>query len=158
MLSLKALHTEHVPTLLDGFVIPPTNVATVDMGAVVVAGLNPFELLNGNIETYDGNNGYSSNNIGESIDIQLGQPYHIRSIRLLLWDLDDRKYRFYIETSLDRKNWQMAVDKRSEDSSSWQTLQFELRLCVYIRIVGTHNSANSVSLLILCVIYISLNL
>lgn len=137
MVSLNARHVEHVPKLLDGFVVPPLNVATPDMGAVVLTGCKPLELLNGNTKIFCGETGYSFHYKGGAIEIQLGQPYHIRSMRLLLWDRDDRKYRFYIETSLDRKIWKMAVDKRSEDSRSWQSLQFEVRLCVYIRIVGT---------------------
>lgn len=125
------MHRERVPTLLDGFVLPEVNVATGDMGATVICGDKPHELLNGNTTKYDFHSGYCSHNISDAIEIQLGRPYHICSMRLLLWDGDDRVYRFYIETSLDRKNWKMAVDKRSEDSRSWQKLQFELRLCLY---------------------------
>jgi BTB/POZ domain-containing protein 9 len=70
----------------------------------------------------------------------------LSSMKLLLWDLDGgRSYRYFIETSVDKSNWKIAADRRNEDCKSWQTLQFDLRPVVYIRITGTHNTANMVS-------------
>lgn len=131
--------------LLNGFVVPSANVATAEMGATVLTGDYPLEMLNGNTKTYGRGKGYTCHGFGEEILIKLGQPYRIQTMRLLLWDLDDQAYRFYIETSLDKENWQIAIDRRTEDSRSWQTLTFEQRLCVYIKIVGTRrNAANYV--------------
>jgi BTB/POZ domain-containing protein 9 len=68
----------------------------------------------------------------------LAQPYMLSSMKLLLWDLDGgRSYRYFIETSVDKSNWKIAADRRNEDCKSWQTLQFDLRPVVYIRITGT---------------------
>lgn len=78
------------------------------------------------------------------IVIQLGQPYYIGSMRLLLWDCDSRTYSFYIETSLNQKDWEMAVDKREDQHRSWQQFTFEPRPVVFIKIVGTYNTANEV--------------
>jgi hypothetical protein len=36
------------------------------------------------------------------------------SLRLLLWDCDDRTYTYYIEVSNDQKNWTRVVDKTQE--------------------------------------------
>jgi hypothetical protein len=69
----------------------------------------------------------------------------LSSMKLLLWDRDGRSYRYFIETSVDKSNWKIAADRRNEDCKSWQTLQFDLRPVVYIRITGTHNTANMVS-------------
>lgn len=76
--------------------------------------------------------------------IQLGQPYCIDSLRLLLWDCDMRTYSFYIETSINQKDWEMAVDKQEEQLRSWQSFTFTPRPVVFIKIVGTHNTANEV--------------
>ena len=32
-----------------------------------------------------------------AIVVQLGQPYALESLRMLLWDCDDRSYSYYIE-------------------------------------------------------------
>ena len=69
----------------------------------------------------------------------------ISSMRLLLWDKDERRCRYFIETSLNQTNWEIAVDRRNEDCKSWQNLVFKERAMVFIRITGTHNTANIVS-------------
>lgn len=79
------------------------------------------------------------------IVVQLGQPYFIGSMRLLLWDCDSRTYSFYIETSINQKDWEMAVDKRDEQLRSWQQFTFDPRPVVFIKIVGTYNTANEVT-------------
>lgn len=142
------MHIQNIPTLLNGLVVPKLNVATHDMGAVVLKGQD--ELLDGNSKDYDFG-GYASHELDEDEHflIQLGQPYYIESMRLLLLDLDDRSYQFYIETSLDNKNWTMVVDKRSEYSRSWKTLTFAPTLCTFIKIVGTYSTETNVRLLCL---------
>lgn len=65
-------------------------------------------------------------------------------MRLLLWDCDDRNYSFYIETSYNQKDWVMVVDKRNEQARSWQNFSFNPLPVVFIRIVGTRNTANEI--------------
>jgi len=65
-------------------------------------------------------------------------------MRLLLWDTDKRAYSYYVEASVDQQNWAMVADKRKERCRSWQMLRFARRPIVFIRIVGTYNSANEV--------------
>lgn len=63
--------------------------------------------------------------------------------RLLLWDCDDRSYCYYIQVSGNAKSWDLVIDKTRESCRSWQTLSFSpSRPVVFIRIVGTHNTAN----------------
>lgn len=65
--------------------------------------------------------------------------------RLLLWDCDDRSYSYYIEVSGNSWTWVLVADKTREACRSWQTIHFEPpRPVVFIRIVGTHNTANEV--------------
>jgi BTB/POZ domain-containing protein 9 len=129
---------------------------------MVIEGINPNELINENFTKYDGSTGYTCHIIGgDKIMVQLGrllthtyillnliylilllaQPYLLSSMKLLLWDRDGRSYRYFIEMSVDKFNWKIAADRRNEDCTSWQILQFDQRPVVYIRITGTHTSA-----------------
>ncbi|CAF1670742.1 unnamed protein product, partial [Didymodactylos carnosus] len=59
---------------------------------------------------------YTCHQLGSGgIVVQLSQPYVVSSMRILLWDVDNRSYGYYIETSTDNTNWSMIVDKRNED-------------------------------------------
>lgn len=124
------------------------NVAALDKGAKVIQGIgasnsNPDVVLDGDVLNYTGTTGYTYHKLQETpIEIQLAQPYCVGSVRLLLWDGDDRTYGFYIETSTDRINWEMAVDKRDERLQSWQEFSFEPRNVAFFKITGTFNSQN----------------
>lgn len=70
---------------------------------------------------------------------------YLFTYRLLLWDCDDRSYSYYIEVSGNSRNWVLVGDKAREACRSWQTIHFApARPVVFIRIVGTHNTANEV--------------
>ena len=147
VVALEAMYTIQTPTLVNGLIMPLYNVATVEMSAIVVEGVSRTRnaLLNGDVKNYDWDSGYTCHQLGSGdILIQLGQPYVINSMRLLLWDCDDRTYCFYIETSTNQKNWDIAVDKRNEHLRSWQTFTFNPRPVTFVRIVGTYNTANEV--------------
>lgn len=40
------------------------------------------------------------------------------TFRLLLWDLDERRYSYYIEVSCDQQTWVRVVDKTKETCRS----------------------------------------
>lgn len=146
-MGLEAMHTAKVPRLVNHFVAPKTNVATVEMSAIVTDGVSRTRnaLINGDYVRYDWDSGYTCHQLGSGeIVVRLGQPYYLGSMRLLLWDCDDRTYSFYIEISTNRKEWQMVVDRRNDRTRSWQNFHFTPRPVVYIRIVGTRNTANEV--------------
>lgn len=148
VVGLEAMHTANVPKLIDHFVAPKANVATIEMSAIVTDGVSRTRnaLINGDFVRYDWDSGYTCHQLGSGeIVVRLGQPYHVGSMRLLLWDCDDRTYSFYIETSTNRKDWQMVVDRRNDKARSWQNFHFAPRPVVFIRIVGTRNTANEVS-------------
>lgn len=50
--ALQAYYTAKVPTLLNGLISPTYNVATTDKGAVVIEGVKPDVLLNGDVKKY----------------------------------------------------------------------------------------------------------
>ncbi|XP_055383119.1 BTB/POZ domain-containing protein 9 [Condylostylus longicornis] len=147
VVALEAYYTANIPKLVNGFVAPTHNVATVEMSAVVMEGVSRTRnaLLNGDYSNYDWDSGYTCHQLGSGVIlIRLGQPYYIGSFRLLLWDCDERTYGFYIETSTNQKDWEMVVDKRNEPARSWQSFQFTPRAVVFIKVVGTHNTANEI--------------
>ncbi|VDM81341.1 unnamed protein product, partial [Strongylus vulgaris] len=97
------------------FVVPTTNVATIENNALVIEGVSRCRnaLLNGQNTDYDWDNGYTCHQLNSgAITVQLPQPYMIQTMRLLLWDCDDRYYSYYIEVSVDQINWVKVVDRR----------------------------------------------
>uniref|UniRef100_A0A1I7ZJ69 F5/8 type C domain-containing protein n=1 Tax=Steinernema glaseri TaxID=37863 RepID=A0A1I7ZJ69_9BILA len=127
--------------------IPTSNVATIQNNALVVEGVSRLRncLINGETNTYDWDNGYTCHQVGSgAIAVQLPQAYLIDSLRLLLWDCDERYYQYYVEVSVDQKTWVRVADKTQEQCRAWQLIRFERRPVVFVRIVGTHNSANEV--------------
>nr|XP_033340113.1 BTB/POZ domain-containing protein 9 isoform X1 [Megalopta genalis] len=148
VVSFQAYYTSQTEKLSNGFVVPTRNVATMDRSATVTEGVcrTRNALLNGDTSNYDWDSGYTCHQLGSgSILVQLGQPYVIDSMKLLLWDCDNRSYSYYIEVSGNCCNWTRVADKTRETCRSWQTIHFEPpRPVVFIRIVGTFNSANEV--------------
>ncbi|KAJ1350366.1 BTB/POZ domain-containing protein 9, partial [Parelaphostrongylus tenuis] len=111
---------------------PTSNVATIENNALVIEGVSRCRnaLLNGQITDYDWDNGYTCHQLNNgAITIQLPQPYLIDSMRLLLWDLDDRFYSYYIAVSTDQTDWTEVVDKRAKQCRSWQLLKTKSLLC-----------------------------
>lgn len=138
---------EEFPELEEGLVVPRRNVATVAQSAYVVEGVSRSRnaLINGDTSKYDWDSGYTCHQLGNgAIVVQLAQPYRVDSMRLLLWDCDSRQYSYYVEVSVDQQNWNMVADKRNELCRSWQLLRFPRQPVVFVRIVGTHNTANEV--------------
>ena len=66
------------------------------------------------------------------------------NFRLLLWDCDERSYSYFIEVSNNANDWKVVWDRSKVPCRSWQTITFPRRPIVYIRIVGTYNTANEV--------------
>ncbi|CAG2161843.1 unnamed protein product [Oppiella nova] len=130
-----------------GLLVPSYNVASIRNSALVIEGVSRTRnaLINGDSKNYDWDTGYTCHQLGSgAIVVQLSQPFMIDSMRLLLWDTDKRAYSYYVEASVDQQNWAMVADKRKERCRSWQVLRFARRPIVFIRIVGTYNSANEV--------------
>lgn len=91
--------------------------ASINQSAFVLEGVSRTRnaLINGDYKSYDWDSGYTCHQLGSgSISIQLAQPFVISSMRMLLWDCDNRSYSYCIETSIDQTNWTMVVDKREQ--------------------------------------------
>jgi len=141
--SLEAYYTKTPLFQSSSRILAPTqNVATGPMFAQVVRGVNPDALLNGDISNYDVGSGYTSHRFGDgSITVQLGQPYMVDSIRLLLWDRIPRFYTFDVDVSCNDKDWQNVCKNRT--AQSWDTIKFSCRPVCYIRITGTASSIHN---------------
>ncbi|KAI8480542.1 PREDICTED: BTB/POZ domain-containing protein 9-like [Branchiostoma belcheri] len=147
LVSFECLYTNKPFQLEKGLLVPSENVATTQHSASVIEGVSRSRnaLLNGDTKNYDWDSGYTCHQLGSgAIVVQLAQPFIVGSMRLLLWDCDDRSYSYYIEVSTDQQHWELVCDKTREACRSWQTIFFEKRPVTFIRIVGTHNTANEV--------------
>ncbi|GIZ01715.1 hypothetical protein CEXT_34661 [Caerostris extrusa] len=146
VVSFECMYTNR-PFRLEKFTYPVHNVATVAASAWVIEGVSRSRnaLINGDTENYDWDSGYTCHQLGSgAIVVQLAQPFILDSMRILLWDCDARSYSYYIEVSTDQTNWHIVVDKRKEACRGWQLISFPSRPVVFVRIVGTHNTANEV--------------
>lgn len=147
VVTMEALFTDNEYVLESGLVVPKANVATLANSALVIEGVcrSRNALLNGETVNYDWDSGYTCHQLGSgAIMVQLGQPYALDSMRLLLWDCDERSYSYYIEVSVNQRDWDVVCDRTREACRSWQSITFPRRPVVFIRIVGTHNTANEV--------------
>ncbi|XP_048829818.1 BTB/POZ domain-containing protein 9 isoform X2 [Brienomyrus brachyistius] len=147
LVAFECMFTHRPFTLEKGLLVASENVATITACASVIEGVSRSRnaLLNGDTRNYDWDSGYTCHQLGSgAIVIQLAQPYVISSLRLLLWDCDERSYSYYVELSTNQQQWLRVVDRTKVACRSWQTLTFEKQPACFIRIVGTHNTANEV--------------
>lgn len=147
LVALEAYFTKLQVMMHRGLLVPRSNVALVSRSSVVVEGVSRSRnnLLNGDVTNYDWDSGYTCHQLGSgSICVQLGQPYWLGSLRLLLWDCDERCYSYYIHSSVNGRDWDVVIDKTKEKCSSWQIIKFSPRPVVYFKIVGVYNTANEV--------------
>nr|CAH0111776.1 unnamed protein product [Daphnia galeata] len=147
VVSLEAYYSPIVVRLEKELIVPKHNVATIQLSACVVEGVSRSRnaLLNGDTKNYDWDSGYTCHQLGSgAIVVQLAQPYIVSSMRLLLWDCDDRRYSFYVEVSTNNRDWITVCDRSRQPCQSWQNINFIPQPVVYVRIVGTQNTANDV--------------
>jgi BTB/POZ domain-containing protein 9 len=115
-------------------------------------------LLDGETTNYDMERGFTRHPIEDGnvgIVVRLGQPSIINHIKVLLWDRDmrlailktiiiafpkdiivERSYSYYIEVSMDQRDWVRVVDYSNYHCRSWQRVYFPQRVVRFIRIVG----------------------
>jgi len=127
--------------------VPEVNVAHTRFGAQVLQGEMRTALLDGDTTNYDMERGFTRHPIEDGnagIVVRLGQACIINHIKILLWDRDMRSYSYYVEVSMDQRDWVRVIDYSTYHCRSWQRLYFPQRVTRYIRIVGTHNTVNKV--------------
>jgi BTB/POZ domain-containing protein 9 len=116
------------------------NVVKAEYKSQVIFGSKTTFLLTGNRNV----DKYAECAIGDKngFTIKLGFPVFLNHVNMRLWDNDGRYYSYYVEVSIDQKKWKKIVDYSQYACRSHQELYFDKQIVQYVRIVGTHNTAN----------------
>ena len=118
-----------------------SNLLLAQNGAVPSGCTNPQFLNDGNSTDYDGGNGYasytSSNPAEGPMTVTLKEPHEMTRVRFLLWDKDERTYRYILSVSPDGKTWKKIKDNSKTECRSWQELKFERQKVKAVAIKGT---------------------
>jgi hypothetical protein len=126
-----------------GGLVVQGNVALAANGGTAEGSGSASHLIDGVIAGYTGSTGFAALTWPGEWIVTLQKAYVLRQIRFLLWDSDDRYYKYVVETSPDGKAWVPLVDRSKGKWKSWQTLDFAPRRVKAIRVKGLFNSANS---------------
>ena len=144
--QFHAVEWEVYGTPNDAFVV---NLALASRGSTITGdnGANWGVLIDGITTGYDGEYGYGytfwSPTPG-AMTLDLKGLYSVTRTKLLLWDLDDRYYRYKIEASIDSTTWTTLVDRTTTNlCRGWQDISFNSPVQArYLRLTGTYGSAN----------------
>lgn len=127
------------------------NYALAANGATVSGGQHPELLIDGNHAQYDGANGYAQTEWTatppQAFMIAFKQAEPVNAIRFLLWDQDNRFYRYKLDVcpDLDDAKWKTIADRAGSnlECRSWQVLFLPTENVRRVRLTGTFGSANS---------------
>jgi hypothetical protein len=120
----------------------PTNVALASLGAKATAPKGAANLNDGNSTKYTGSKGFAHGTVPCDLGVELSKPTKISSIRFLLWDGDNRSYRYKAEISIDGRIWKTVADHRKNERKGWQEIKFPYQFVKYIKVQGLHNTKN----------------
>ena len=73
--------------------------------------------------------------------MDLRSEFSIGLVRILLYDLDRRKYGFRLLVSDDGESWELVNNSEKVDAG-WQEINLEDTKARYVRINGLSNTAN----------------
>ena len=105
--------------------------------------IRPEELTNDNFRKYDGKKGYSYAQWPCNLTLDLGKVEDIETIRFLLYDEDDRSYKYRLLTSRNLNEWSVHYDSAEYNCKGWQEFNFQEKISTrYIRIHCLWNSKN----------------
>lgn len=132
----------HVKRIRQGLVVPG-NVALASRGAKVSGVDNGSDaLIDGKTTGYTDRQGIAYGKIPSQWVIELPKVFEIQELRVLLWDGDNRHYKYKLEISVDGVTYQSVADRAKKQCKSWQLIRFDATPAKYIRLTGLHNSAN----------------
>ena len=107
--------------------------------------LGPDKINDGDIDLYGGMSGFGAFYIPGSFTVELPQQTTVARTQTMFFDLDGRFFCYRIETSLDKTNWEPAVNKDTGEWRGWQVDRFAPREAKYVRFTCLHNSVNSIA-------------
>jgi hypothetical protein len=122
------------------------NLLLASDGAVATGGQRPELLNDGNNDNYDGSNGYAytdNNDPNQAMVITLKAPVQMTRIRFLLWDKDERSYRYIASVSADGKNFKKVQDNSKRESRSWQQIRFARQKVKAVQIKGIAGTSDN---------------
>ena len=128
------------------------NLALASRGSTITGnnGTNWSKLIDGVTTGYTPTIGFgytlwkNAANAPGAMTLDLKDLCTISSMRLLLYDLDNRFYRYKIEASSNNTTWVTIVDRTAVTNQcrSWQDISFSPPIQArYLRLIGTYNSA-----------------
>ena len=137
------------PTLFDSEV---SNLALASRGSTITGsnGANWGELIDGVTTGYTGTTGFgytyleNASNAPGNMTLDLKGLCVISSMKLLLWDLDNRYYQYKIEASNNNAAWTTIVDRTAATNQcrSRQDIAFDPPIQArYLRLTGTYDSS-----------------
>ncbi|KAJ3646551.1 hypothetical protein Zmor_024135 [Zophobas morio] len=151
IMGFRASYKTSCPQSVNGITRPVHNIVTKKMGALIISGMNGDNLIynvkRGSLNASFAYHWIHTDTEIRNITVQFNQPYLVSNILLLLCHENNRTYKYYIETSVNTRDWEMLADYRNEVNVQ-PTISFEERVVVFIRFVGTLTSANDVCILI----------
>lgn len=127
------------------------NYALAANGAVAAGSQNPQLLIDGNHTKYDGANGYAQTEWNatppQAFTVTFKEPSPTNAIRFLLWDQDNRFYRYKLDVCPDEDDakWKTVADLSGDkcECRGWQVALFQTQTVRRVRLTGTFGSANS---------------
>eukprot|EP01084_Bolivina_argentea_P174868 302876_1 len=113
------------------------NVATIERGCTLGKSVkNPMNLFQNG---YDYNK-YTQVTTSEIYEIDFDRAYILNTFRFMLYNGDNRVYKYKIEISKDQKTWTRIVN--AENKSGWQLVQFHDQFVKHIRFLDGSSTAN----------------
>jgi hypothetical protein len=130
----------------------PPNLALASRGSTIAGsnGANWGALIDGITTGYTGSSGFGYTvwtgvaGAPGTLTLDLKAVCTLDSMRLLLWNLDSRSYRYKIEASTNGAAWTPVVDRTAGNWQGWQELALSPSIQArYLRLTGTFNTANA---------------
>lgn len=98
--------------------------------------------IDGEVNVYGPSLGYMWAYLRTPLVVRFKKRAFINAVEMLLLDTSARDYGYVIETSLDGKHWEVAVDRSAARDKAWQLHRFERRRAQIVRVRFTRTSVS----------------
>jgi hypothetical protein len=98
-------------------------------------------LIDGKVTDYREGN-FAWGRLPSEFIVELKKVYTVDRVRMLLWDDEERQYKYILSVSKDGSSWNIIRDATKEGGSGWQEITFEPSEVRFVRIEGTGNTVN----------------
>ena len=139
----KSVATERPPHTGHGGSVQRGNVALAINGTTVEGAVRGEALIDGDVTVLGPGKGgfaYQAHPVPCEWTITFNRPYRLKQIRMLLWNGDDRFFRYAIKVSGDGRNYVPLVDRSQGEWRGWQVLDFPPRAVKAVQLIGLYGS------------------